>query len=128
MQLLYRLGKLVHYYFLIGGYELELNANLTLQDGPPPGQGQVIGELGEDGWIRVMWDTGSTNSYRMGKEGKYDLRLAEPPPMPDNEEEEEEDKSSSKWRKRMVDWLIDWLIDEDNWAFVLSFCTGQYCV
>ena len=24
----------------------------------------MIGELGEDGWIRVQWDTGSTNSYR----------------------------------------------------------------
>lgn len=51
----------------------------ALQDGPPPGLGRVIGELGEDGWIRVQWDTGSTNSYRMGKEGKYDLKLAEPP-------------------------------------------------
>ncbi|XP_039600637.1 E3 ubiquitin-protein ligase HERC2 isoform X1 [Polypterus senegalus] len=50
------------------------------QDGPPPGLGRVIGELGEDGWIRVQWDTGSTNSYRMGKEGKYDLKLAEPLP------------------------------------------------
>jgi E3 ubiquitin-protein ligase HERC2 len=53
--------------------------------------GTVIGELGEDGWIRVQWDTGSTNSYRMGKEGKYDLRLAEPPMMPDNEDEEEDE-------------------------------------
>ncbi|KAJ8297784.1 hypothetical protein KUTeg_024315 [Tegillarca granosa] len=35
------------------------------QDGPPPSMGRVIGELGEDGWIRVQWDTGSTNSYRM---------------------------------------------------------------
>ena len=34
------------------------------QDGPPPSLGNVIGELGEDGWIRVQWDTGSTNSYR----------------------------------------------------------------
>lgn len=49
------------------------------QDGPPPGLGRVIGELGEDGWIRVQWDTGSTNSYRMGKEGKYDLKLVELP-------------------------------------------------
>ncbi|CAB0032033.1 unnamed protein product [Trichogramma brassicae] len=49
------------------------------QDGPPPGEGTVINELGEDGWIRVKWDNGSTNSYRMGKEGKYDLKLAEPP-------------------------------------------------
>ena len=63
---------------------------LCLQDGPAPGFGQVIGELGEDGWIRVMWDTGSTNSYRMGKEGKYDLKLADPLPQPDNEEDEED--------------------------------------
>ncbi len=46
------------------------------------GQGRVIGELGDDGWIRVHWDTNSTtNSYRMGKEGKYDLRLAEELPQ-----------------------------------------------
>lgn len=29
--------------------------------------------------MRVEWDTGATNSYRMGKEGKYDLRLARAP-------------------------------------------------
>ncbi|TSK42064.1 E3 ubiquitin-protein ligase HERC2 [Bagarius yarrelli] len=63
------------------------------QDGPPPGLGRVIGELGEDGWIRVQWDTGSTNSYRMGKEGKYDLKLAEPPPatQPPTEDSDTED-------------------------------------
>jgi E3 ubiquitin-protein ligase HERC2 len=27
--------------------------------------------------VRVEWDTGATNSYRMGKEGQYDLRLAD---------------------------------------------------
>ncbi|KAL3879973.1 hypothetical protein ACJMK2_032247, partial [Sinanodonta woodiana] len=70
------------------------------QDGPPPGLGRVIGELGEDGWIRVQWDYGSTNSYRMGKEGKYDLKLAEPPEMPDNEEEEEEDVELGKGTQR----------------------------
>lgn len=58
--------------------------------------GTVIGELGDDGWIRVQWDTGNTNSYRMGKEGKYDLKLAEPPPVPDNEQEEEEEDTSCK--------------------------------
>ncbi|KAI8508669.1 E3 ubiquitin-protein ligase herc2, partial [Branchiostoma belcheri] len=63
----------------------------TRWDGPPPGEGRVIGDLGEDGWIRVQWDTGSTNSYRMGKEGKYDLKLAEPPPLQEKEEEEETD-------------------------------------
>ena len=63
------------------------------QDGPPPGLGRVIGELGEDGWIRVQWDTSSTNSYRMGKEGKYDLKLAEPPPatQPTTEDSDTED-------------------------------------
>ncbi|KAK5650580.1 hypothetical protein RI129_001609 [Pyrocoelia pectoralis] len=49
------------------------------QDGSPPGEGRIIGELGEDGWIRVEWANGTTNSYRMGKEGKYDLALASPP-------------------------------------------------
>lgn len=56
----------------------------------PPGEGRVIGELGEDGWVRIQWDTGCTNSYRMGKEGKYDLQLAGPPPIPDSSDEEDE--------------------------------------
>lgn len=65
----------------------------SFQDGPSPGLGRVIGELGEDGWIRVQWDTSSTNSYRMGKEGKYDLKLAEPPPaaQPPMEDSDTED-------------------------------------
>jgi len=50
----------------------------------------VIGELGEDGWIRVQWDTGSTNSYRMGKEGKYDLKLADVDVDVDTEDKEED--------------------------------------
>ncbi|XP_038209104.1 probable E3 ubiquitin-protein ligase HERC2 [Zerene cesonia] len=52
------------------------------QDGVPGGEGRVIGELGEDGWVRVAWDAGGTNSYRMGKEGKYDLKLARSPSPP----------------------------------------------
>lgn len=68
--------------------------NNIWQDGPTPGLGRVIGELGEDGWIRVQWDTGSTNSYRMGKEGKYDLKLAQPPEQPDQDDEEEEESES----------------------------------
>ncbi|XP_054721414.1 putative HERC2-like protein 3 [Uloborus diversus] len=52
------------------------------QDGPPPGEGTVINELSEDGWISVLWDTGSTNCHRMGKEEKYDLKLANPLPLP----------------------------------------------
>ena len=64
--------------------------HLLFQDGPPPSEGRVIGELGEDGWIRVQWDTGSTNSYRMGKEGKYDLKLAGPLPVVEQAEDEKE--------------------------------------
>ncbi|XP_012221747.1 E3 ubiquitin-protein ligase HECTD1 isoform X2 [Linepithema humile] len=44
------------------------------QDGVPPGEGTVTGEL-HNGWIDVTWDHGGSNSYRMGAEGKYDLRL-----------------------------------------------------
>lgn len=38
-------------------------------------EGTVTGEL-HNGWIDVTWDHGGSNSYRMGAEGKYDLRLA----------------------------------------------------
>ena len=35
----------------------------------------MTGEL-HNGWIDVTWDHGGSNSYRMGAEGKYDLKLA----------------------------------------------------
>lgn len=46
------------------------------QDGPS-GEGRIISEVGDDGWVRVEWDNGTTNSYRMGKEGQFDLKLAD---------------------------------------------------
>jgi len=55
----------------------------------------VIGELGEDGWIRVQWDSGSTNSYRMGKEGKYDLKLADVAVDVETEVKDEHDEQCS---------------------------------
>ncbi|XP_023216677.1 E3 ubiquitin-protein ligase HECTD1-like [Centruroides sculpturatus] len=45
------------------------------QDGNPAGEGTITGEL-HNGWIDVTWDHGGSNSYRMGAEGKYDLKLA----------------------------------------------------
>ncbi|KAK0175018.1 hypothetical protein PV327_008803 [Microctonus hyperodae] len=44
------------------------------QDGVPPGEGSITGEF-HNGWIDVTWDHGGSNSYRMGAEGKYDLKL-----------------------------------------------------
>ncbi|ESO89418.1 hypothetical protein LOTGIDRAFT_218809 [Lottia gigantea] len=92
------------------------------QDGPPPGLGRVIGELGEDGWIRVQWDTGSTNSYRMGKERKYDLKLAEPPELPDNDEEEDEDSESAESKHPTS------LVRRSTISLlrILSVCAGVY--
>lgn len=52
------------------------------QDGNPPGEGAVSSEW-HNGWIDITWDQGGSNSYRMGAEGKYDLRLA-PSSDPDN--------------------------------------------
>ena len=54
--------------------------------------------------MRVQWDTGSTNSYRMGKEGKYDLKLAGPPPVQESSDEEEED---------MKGWFVSLLEGQD---------------
>lgn len=37
-------------------------------------EGTVTGDI-HNGWIDVKWDHGLRNSYRMGAEGKYDLKL-----------------------------------------------------
>nr|XP_016939130.1 E3 ubiquitin-protein ligase Ufd4 [Drosophila suzukii]XP_016939137.1 E3 ubiquitin-protein ligase Ufd4 [Drosophila suzukii] len=39
-------------------------------------EGTITGEI-HNGWIDVKWDHGVRNSYRMGAEGKYDLKLAD---------------------------------------------------
>ncbi|XP_035704354.1 E3 ubiquitin-protein ligase HECTD1 [Folsomia candida] len=44
------------------------------QDGNPPAEGTITSE--HNGWIDVTWDAGGSNSYRMGAEGKYDLKLS----------------------------------------------------
>lgn len=41
----------------------------------------------------MQWDNGSTNSYRMGKEGKYDLKLVDSPlPQPPESESDTEEE------------------------------------
>ena len=42
-----------------------------------PAMGTVVKALTRSGWVDVKWDTGISNSYRMGSDGKYDLKLAE---------------------------------------------------
>ena len=44
-------------------------------DGSPPGQGTIVTELRSKGWLNVRWDAGGRDGYRMGAEGKYDLKL-----------------------------------------------------
>jgi hypothetical protein len=44
------------------------------QDGDPPGVGRVQADL-TDGWVDVKWESGSSNRYRMGAQGAYDLQL-----------------------------------------------------
>lgn len=51
------------------------------QDGVPQGEGLVTGEI-HNGWIDVKWEHGVRNSYRMGAEGKFDLRLANSDNLP----------------------------------------------
>ncbi|XP_016124312.1 E3 ubiquitin-protein ligase HERC2-like [Sinocyclocheilus grahami] len=96
------------------------------QDGPPPGLGRVIGELGEDGWIRVQWDTSSTNSYRMGKEGKYDLKLAEPPPatQPATEDSDTEDDTEGEVMEKSVHPTAIMLTSTVNLLKTLSLSSG----
>jgi hypothetical protein len=51
------------------------------QDGGSDSLGTITGTL-HDGWVDVTWDGGTSNSYRMGAEGKYDLQLANPDDLP----------------------------------------------
>ena len=52
----------------------------------------MISELGGDRWVRIRWDCGIVNSYRMGKEGKYDIDLAPSELVPKNKEGEAKDE------------------------------------
>ncbi|XP_026733333.1 E3 ubiquitin-protein ligase Ufd4 isoform X4 [Trichoplusia ni] len=44
------------------------------QDGAHPALGTVTSDL-HNGWVDVRWDHGGRNSYRMGAEGKFDLKV-----------------------------------------------------
>ena len=65
--------SLTHAYICTFSLSLSLSLSLS-QDGP--GEGTIIKEPGGDGWVRVRWDNGAVNSYRMGDHDRYDLTLA----------------------------------------------------
>ncbi|KAI5638854.1 HECT-domain (ubiquitin-transferase) domain-containing protein [Phthorimaea operculella] len=52
------------------------------QDGPHPAMGTVTSDL-HNGWVDVRWDHGGRNSYRMGAEGKFDLKSHSTPSLPE---------------------------------------------
>lgn len=96
------------------------------QDGPSPGEGRVIGELGDDGWVRVEWANASTNSYRMGKEGKYDLALASPP-SPVTSDPDSEDPTETSPLSAKDNQLIKLLRDASiNLLRNITLCSGLY--
>ena len=47
--------------------------------------------------MRVEWDAGSRNSYRMGKNGKYDLKLADN--VEQNDDVDKDDNGCEKGKK-----------------------------
>ena len=53
-------------------------------------------------WVRVEWANGTTNSYRMGIEGKYDLALASPPSPVTTDTDTEEPSDHSKYPHRKI--------------------------
>jgi hypothetical protein len=44
----------------------------------PAGEGTVSGPGSSEGWVRVNWDRGGSNSYRFGASSAYDLIIAQP--------------------------------------------------
>ena len=52
-----------------------------------------MSEIDDDGWVRVQWDHGKINSYRMGKKGMYDLALVDNNSLPVDESDKDNNGS-----------------------------------
>ena len=50
------------------------------QDGGLGGVGTAILDGSSDGCVRVIWDNGNSNKYRIGYEDKHDLRMLDTSP------------------------------------------------
>lgn len=50
--------------------------------------------VSSDGWVPVKWDSGARNTYRMGRDGKYDLQLATPGRELNNTSSETQEENS----------------------------------
>ncbi|XP_077984690.1 E3 ubiquitin-protein ligase TRIM56-like [Glandiceps talaboti] len=76
-------------YWQLGGEELKANVRRgdrverstdwiwECQDGGPGKKGTVTELPDEGGWVRVKWDCGGENKYRLGYGGCYDVELAD---------------------------------------------------
>lgn len=63
------------------------------QDGGKASEGTILSEI-KYGWVEVMWDSGSFNLYRIGSEGKYDLKIA-----PSNDKSKLEENKDAAFKK-----------------------------
>eukprot|EP00053_Salpingoeca_punica_P020085 m.207429 g.207429 ORF g.207429 m.207429 type:complete len:2206 (+) comp17789_c0_seq4:215-6832(+) len=110
----------------------------TNQDGTPPSSGTVQSPP-RNGWVDVKWDSGGVNSYRMGAEGSFDLRIIQmgdgsaPPQHAEPETEEvylstEEDEThaglEASWRAgnaRELSWDDEMVLTRQFSALVPAF-------
>ena len=66
---------------MVAGPRVVRGIDWRLRDQDSGGVGSVMGEV-HNGWIDVAWNNGGSNSYRMGTEGKFDVKLG---PQPESE-------------------------------------------
>ena len=77
------------------------------------GEGITVSGSDSAGWIKVKWDGGGSNSYRVGAEGKYDLEPTAPTrkgPAPKRSASEEEEGQTEQLFDQAQDSARD---DED---------------
>lgn len=79
--------------------------------------------MGDDGWVRVEWANGTTNSYRMGIEGKYDLTLASPPsPITSESETEEANSHGNVYKMNFIQKIkkLKFFVHSNKFVFAAS--------
>ena len=83
------------------------------QDGTPPGTGVILGQIPEHGLVKVQWENGSIFNYRMGQNGKYELKLA-PPTF-----------AIKTWQHSNVRFYATLFTGNDFWHIMVSAACGK---